>query len=74
MEQTVRDMLNFDYPEAVFTPQEDDEEQDELLQKRKYEEIDDCSVSTHSSMPELEEASVDSEQRIRNSFELCGNE
>ena len=74
LEQTVRDMLNFDYPEAVFTPQEDDEEQDELLQKRKYEEIDDCSVSTHSSMPELEEASVDSEQRIRNSFELCGNE
>ena len=74
LEQTVRDMLNYDYPEAVFTPQEDDEEQDELLQKRKYEEIDDCSVSTHSSMPELEEASVDSEQRIRNSFELCGNE
>jgi hypothetical protein len=71
LEQTVRDMLNFDYPEAVFTPQE---EQDDLLQKRKYEEIDDCSVSTHSSMPELEEASVDSEQRIRNSFELCGNE
>jgi hypothetical protein len=74
LEQTVRDMLNYDCPEAVFTPQEDDEEQDELLQKRKYEEIDDCSVSTHSSMPELEEASVDSEQRIRNSFELCGNE
>ena len=71
LEQTVRDMLIFDYPEAVFTPQE---EQDELLKKRKYEEIDDCSVSTHSSMPELEEASVDSEQRIRNSFELCGNE
>jgi len=74
LEDQVKGMLNFDYPEAVFTPQEDDEEQDELLQKRKYEEIDDCSVSTHSSMPELEEASVDLEQRIRNSFELCGNE
>ncbi len=57
LEQTVRDMLNFDCSEAVFTPQEDE-----------------FSVSTHSSMPELEEVSVDSEERIRNSFELCGNE
>lgn len=61
LEQTVREMLNFDCSEAVFTPQEHDEE-------------DDLSVSTHSSMPELEEVSVDSEERIRNSFELCGNE
>jgi hypothetical protein len=62
LEKTVREMLNFDCSEAVFTPQED------------YEEEDDFSVSTHSSMPDLEEVSVDSEQRIRNSFELCGNE
>jgi hypothetical protein len=101
LEQTVREMLNFDAPEAVFTPQEDDEEQDGELQARKFapqpytmptdeelfekdsvsehssmpELIDDNSISTHSSMPELEEcSSEDSEERIRNSFELCGNE
>ena len=100
LEQTVREMLNFDLPEAVFTPQEDDEEQDSELQARKFapepwriptneelfkedsvsthssmpELIDCCSVSSHSSMPDLEEVSVDSEERIRNSFELCGNE
>jgi hypothetical protein len=73
LEQTVREMLNFDCSEAVFTPQEDDQEQEELIQKSKYEE-DEFSVITHSSMPELEEVSVDSEERIRNSFELCGNE
>jgi hypothetical protein len=95
LEQTVREMLQF---EAVFTPQEDGEEQDSQLQARKFEPyriptdeelfekdsdsthssmpglIDIDSVSSHSSMPDLEEVSVDSEERIRNSFELCGNE
>ena len=88
LEQTVREMLQFDC-EAVFTPQEDDEYQDELLQQRKYEDndknsmsthssmpelIDIDSVSSHSSMPDLEEVSVHSEERVRNSLELCGNE
>jgi hypothetical protein len=72
LEKTVREMLQF---EAVFRAEEDDEAQDELLQQRKYEDSDEeDSVSTHSSMPDLEEVSVDSEERIRNSFELCGNE
>ena len=96
LEQTVRDMLTFDLPEAVFTPQEDDEEQDNYLYARKFApqpyrmptdedlvsthssmpELEEChSVSTHSSMPDLEEcSSQDSGERIRNSFELCGNE
>jgi len=38
---------------------------------------DDSSVSTHSSMPDLMDIiSVDSQEsceRIRNSYELCGN-
>ena len=85
LEQTVREMLNFDYPEPVFRPEEDDEQQDSDLQARKFapepyrmptdeDLFEEDSVSTHSSMPDLEEVSVDSEERIRNSFELCGNE
>ena len=36
--------------------------------------VDDNSVSSYSSMPELEEIkSVDSDKRIRNSYEICGN-
>jgi hypothetical protein len=38
LEQTVREMLQF---ETVFTAEEDDEAQDELLQQRKHEEQDD---------------------------------
>jgi len=73
LEQQVKSMLNFDYPEAVFTPQEDDDNSISTHSSMP-ELIDIDSVSTHSSMPELEEVSVDSEQRIRNSFELCGNQ
>ena len=38
--------------------------------------IYDDVASTHSSMPELidDVSSLESEERIRNSFELCGNE
>lgn len=43
LEQTVREMLNFDCSEAVFTPQEDDDENDDI------------SIITHPSMPELED-------------------
>lgn len=68
LEKTVREMLQF---ETVFTAEEDDEAQDELLQQRKHEEQD---QDDSDSMPDLEEVSVDSEERIRNSFELCGNE
>ena len=73
LEQQVKSMLIFDYPEAVFTPQEDDDNSISTHSSMP-ELIDIDSVSTHSSMPELEEVSVDSEQRIRNSFELCGNQ
>lgn len=74
LEKTVRNMLSFDCPNALFTSQEDDEFQDSLLQMRKYQDRDDNSISSHSSMPDLEEVSVNSGERIRNSFELCGNE
>jgi hypothetical protein len=72
LEQTVRDMLNFDCSEAVFIPQED--ELSVSTHSSMPELIDIDSVSTHSSMPDLEEVSVASEERVRNSFELCGNE
>ena len=58
LEQQLKSILILDYTESVLTHQdedEDDEEQDELLQKRKYEDFDDCSFSTHSSMPDLED-------------------
>ncbi len=57
LEQQVKSMLIFDYTESVSTPQDEDEdeEHDDLLQKCNYEEFDDCSFSTHSSMPELED-------------------
>jgi len=67
-------MLSFDCPNALFTSQEDDEFQDSLLQMRKYQDRDDNSISSHSSMPDPEEVSVNSGDRIRNSFDLCGNE
>lgn len=63
---------------ARITPIFNNEEQDEYLLARKHSNNmyhDDDSISTHSSMPELEEVgSIDSDNRIRNSYELCGNE
>ena len=123
LEQTVRDMLNFDFPETqehyeehydeaellhrctvnYIEPEEhyeeryeeDYEKEAELLHRCNVNYIynDNASLSTHSSMPELigndnvstttyssmpelidDVNSLDSGERIRNSFELCGNE
>jgi hypothetical protein len=95
LEQTVRDMLNFDFPE---TPEhyeehyeEDYEKEAELLHRCNINYIHNETGSTHSSMPDLiyddvasthssmpelidDVSSLESEERIRNSFELCGNE
>jgi hypothetical protein len=101
LEEQIEEMTTF---EPVFTPdegEEDNEEQDAELQARKFvpkpypmQQInDELTVSTHSSMPDLVEASdsdsdsdsdsvpelesvssVDSKERLRNSYELCGNE
>jgi len=84
--------------DARIAPMFDCEEQDSYLLMRKHEnsnmDCDNCSVSTHSSMPDLieieddasvsshssipdlidDDSSVDSYNRIRNSYELCGNE
>ena len=93
LEQTVRDMLKFDFHE----PQEHYEEhydEEELSHRCNINYIhnessssthssmsdlvddDDASTTTHSSMPELidDVSSLESGERIRNSFELCGNE
>jgi len=73
LEQQIRDMLNFDFHEP-----EDHYDEAELLHRCNINYIhnDTSSVSTHSSMPELidDVSSVDSGERIRNSYELCGNE
>ena len=76
LEQQIKEMTNFDYiDEAVFTPyeEEDNELQDTELQARKFvptpypmqqlndELFDDDTASTHSSMPDLVEASSDSD-------------
>lgn len=74
---------------ARITPIFNSEEQDDYLLMRKHENsnmdydndsisthssIDLADDSTHSSMPDLMEIqSVDSDKRIRNSYELCGN-
>jgi hypothetical protein len=88
LEQQIQSMTNFD-PESVYNFIADDEEQDSQLLERKMdrsastmpelvdgedEEDEDYSVSTHSSMPSLIScSSSDSQERIRNSYELCGN-
>ena len=73
LEQTVRDMLNFDFPET-----QEHYDEAELLHRCNINYIhnnDNASLSTHSSMPDLIDASSDnSGERIRNSIELCGNE
>jgi hypothetical protein len=63
----------------------DNEYQDTYLQIMKFKNniqigINKCSMeednSTHSSMPSLvdmQESSSDSDERIKNSYELCGN-
>jgi hypothetical protein len=91
LEQTVRDMLKFDFHE----PEEDYEEEhydeaelshrcninyihndDSSTHSSMPDLIDDDDSSTHSSMPELidDVSSLESIARIRNSYELCGNE
>ncbi len=78
LENTIREMLL--YPgQARITPIFNDDQQDDYLLMRKHENSlmnDDDSISTHSSMPDLVEdcGSVDSGDRVRNSYELCGNE
>lgn len=78
LEQTVRDMLRYDYHEPQEHHYEDDyEEETELLHRCNINYIHNVSpsLSTHSSMPDLiEYSSDDSGHRIRNSYELCGNE
>ena len=104
LEQTVRDMLKFDFHEPLEHYEEDHYDEAELLhrcnidyiepQEHHYEDDyeeeaellhrcntdyihnDNASLSTHSSMPDLIECGSDDSVgvRIRNSFELCGNE
>jgi hypothetical protein len=86
LEDTMRIMLQFENPRhARIAPMFDCEEQDSYLLRRKHEnstmELDnDCdndSISTTSSMPDLMDinsvSSDESCERIRNSYELCGN-
>jgi len=92
-------MLHFDRNEELFEPQDEEDEEEDA--EEDAEEEDDSG--THSSMPDLMEASVStfssmpdllndssdeedsipdlvststtsSEQRWRNTYELCGNE
>lgn len=78
LEQTVRDMLKFDFHEPQEDYDEDYEEDAPLLHRCNINYIhnETSSVSTHSSMPDLidDVSSVESTERIRNSHELCGNE
>jgi hypothetical protein len=73
LEQQIRDMLKFDFHEP-----EEHYDEAELSHRCNINYIynDTCSVSTHSSMPDLVDdvSSVESGERIRNSCELCGNE
>jgi hypothetical protein len=77
LENTIREMLL--HPgQARITPIFNDEEQDDYLLMRKHQnnmDCDDNSISTHSSMPELEDYSVsdDSYDRVVTSHDLCGN-
>ena len=78
LEQQIRDMLKFDFHEPQEHHYEDDyEEEVELLHRCNINYIhnETSSLSTPSSMPDLVEyISDDSGDRIRNSYELCGNE
>jgi hypothetical protein len=83
MRDVTRDICQFKNPRhASIAPIFDCEEQDSYLLMRKYEnstmdcdnDCDNYSISTTSSMPDLMEIhSVDSDNRIRNSYEICGN-
>jgi hypothetical protein len=77
LEQTIRDMLSYDCPEPQEHHYEEDYEE-ELLHRCNVNYIhnDNASLSSHSSMPDLIESSSDDSVgvRIRNSYELCGNE
>ena len=100
LEEQIDEITSF---EPTFTPYEEELQDTELL-SRKFESklqqfiprdedlFEADSVSTHSSMPDLVEASSDSDdsddesmpdlesissagsERLRNTFELCGNE
>jgi len=93
LEQTVRDMLKFDFHEPIdYYKEEEHYDEAELLHRCNINYIhndassthssmpdlidDDASTTTHSSMPELidDVSSLESVARIRNSYELCGNE
>jgi len=77
VEEKIKYMLSFD-PESIynFIADNDDEDQDLTIQclKQENDENEDGSVSTHSSMPSLiSYSSSSTEERIKNSYELCGN-
>jgi hypothetical protein len=78
LEQTIRDMLSYDCPEPQEHHYEENYEEAELLHRCNVNYIynDNASLSTHSSMPDLIECGSDDSVgvRIRNSYELCGNE
>jgi hypothetical protein len=84
LEQQIRDMLKLDFHEPLEHYEdhyeehyEDHYDEEELLHRCNINYIhnDTSSLSTHSSMPDLiEYNSDDSGERIRNSYELCGNE
>ena len=86
MRDVTRDISRLKYPyHASIAPMFDCEEQDSYLLMRKHEngtmdcdnDCDNYSISTTSSMPDLMDInSVNSDEsceRIRNSYELCGN-
>jgi hypothetical protein len=74
LEESVQNMLTFGNCDTIFGTNFSP------IRLRRDEEDDNCSISTHSSMPELinESLNFDSdsesrEKRIRISAELCGN-
>jgi hypothetical protein len=86
MRDVTRDICRLKHPcHASIAPMFDCEEQDNYLLMRKHEnstmncdnDCDNYSISTTSSMPDLVDmnsvSSDDSCERIRNSYELCGN-
>lgn len=88
LEQQIRDMLKYDFHEPSEHYEEEVELLHRCNYKYIHNEmssvsshssmpdlIDNDASSTHSSMPDLIElSSDDSGVRIRNSYELCGNE
>ena len=69
-----RKMVDVDY-DFEFMPAEPKDRDHQEDQDQDQDQDQEDTLSTHSSMPELEEISTGSgENRMRMSYELCGNE